>query len=65
MLTLYVSGVMILLLGVQVLLVANYNIFADFPSMLVCLFVLTLCIVVNKLYTLLGRCLRVWKVAAD
>ena len=65
MLTLYVSGVMILLLGIQVLLVANYNIFADFPAMLVILFVLALCILVNKLYVLLGRCCRVWKVAED
>lgn len=65
MLTLYVSGVMILMLGIQVLLVANYNIFADFPTLLVCMFVLAVCIIVNKLYTLMGRCCRIWKVAED
>ena len=53
---------MILFLGIQILIVVKYNIFADFPSLLVIVFVLALCVIVHKLFILLGDLFYVWKI---
>jgi hypothetical protein len=61
--TIYSFGMIQLMLGIQILLTfTDYNVFSDNASIFILFVILAVCMVIQKICILLGKCLRIWKV---
>jgi hypothetical protein len=60
--TIHLAGQVLMVLGLQIIISANYNMFSDNFAFIVCTFWLLICIAIHQITKFLGRIFKVWEI---